>query len=245
MSKPAKPVAAGNAPSARQRGRPAILSRDEIVAAALAYASSNGLDKLSMRELSRHMKRPPMSLYAHLQNKEDLLVAMLDAVLAELKPSKIIKGDAKTALKRYLHALRKSLNTLPGLYNVAVVNGRMTAPMLGIFNVLLQFLSALDQPLKQRVNYSRLLVWMVLGFSASEASSTADLKKPNATDLFAAVDVLDADDHAHLLQALPLLMTPQPEKVFEMTVDLLVDGIWNNAKSGTVKEATRSRKQKT
>lgn len=227
MTKEAKPAVTVKA--AKPRGRPAVLSRDEIVVAALSYARSNGLDKLSMRELSRHMNRPPMSLYAHIKNKDDLLVAMLEAVLAELKPSTIVKGDTKAALKRYLHALRKSLNTLPGLYNVAVINGRMTSPMLGIFNVLLQLLSALDQPLKQRVNYSRLLVWMVLGFSASEASSTADLKTPANTDLFAAVDLLDADEHEHLMKALPLLMTPQPEKVFEMTVDLLVEGIWGRA----------------
>lgn len=224
MSKEAQPAAI--AATTKRRGRPAVLSRDEIIAAALSYARSNGLDKLSMRELSRQMNRPPMSLYVHIKNKDDLLIAMLEAVLAELKPSTIVKGDTKAALKRYLHAVRKSLNTLPGLCNVAVVNGRMTSPMLGIFNVLLQFLSALDQPLKQRVNYSRLLVWMVLGFSAAEASSTADLKTPANTDLFAAVELLDADEHEHLIQALPLLMTPQPEKVFEMTVDLLVDGIF-------------------
>jgi AcrR family transcriptional regulator len=225
MSKTTKPVAITKG-SAKQRGRPAVLSRDEIVAAALAYARSNGLDKLSMRELSRHMNRPPMSLYAHVENKEDLLVAMLDSILAELKPSTVKKGDTKTALKRYLHALRKALNTLPGLYNVAVVNGRMTAPMLGVYSVLLEFLSVLDQPLKQRVNYCRLLVWMVLGFSASEASSTVDLKKPPNTDLLSAVELLNAEEHAHLIEAVPLLATPQPEKVFEMTVDLMVDGVW-------------------
>lgn len=224
MSKEAQSVA-----TAKRRGRPAVLSRDEIVAAALSYARSNGLDKLSMRELSRQMNRPPMSLYVHIESKDDLLIAMLEAVLAELKPSTIVKGDTKAALKRYLHAVRKSLNTLPGLYNVAVINGRMTSPMLGILSVLLQFLSALDQPLKQRVNYCRLLVWMVLGFSASETSTTADLKNPANTDLFSAVALLDADEHEHLMQALPLLTTPQPEKVFELTVDLLVDGIWSNA----------------
>jgi AcrR family transcriptional regulator len=211
-----------------QRGRPAVLSRDEIVAAALRYARANGLDKLSMRELSRQMKRPPMSLYAHIENKDDLLVAMLDAVLAGLKPAAVVKGDTKAALKRYLHALRKSLNTLPGLHHVAVVNGRMTAPMLGIFSVLLQFLSALDKPLKQRANYCRLLVWMVLGFSASEAASSADLENATDTDLFAAIELLDPAEHEHLMEALPLLMMPQPEKVFEMTVDLMVDGIWDD-----------------
>jgi AcrR family transcriptional regulator len=223
------------------RGRPAVLSRDEIVAAALAYARSEGLDKLSMRELSRQMNRPPMSLYAHIENKDDLLVAMLDAVLSELKPSNIVKGDTKAALKRYLHALRRSLNTLPGLSSVAVVNGSMTPPMLGIFNVLLQFLGTLDQPLKQRVNHCRLLVWMVLGFSASESSTTADLTQPNAA-LFSAIELLDAQEHAPLMEALPLLATPQPEKVFELTVDLLVDGIWSNADTPKNKVRATSKK---
>lgn len=225
-----KKEALSPAPATRTkpRGRPALLSRDEIVAAALQYARANGLASLSIRELSRQMERPPMSLYAHIENKDDLLVAMLEAVLAELKPATVVKGDTKAALKRYLHAVRKTLKTLPGLYHVAVIDGRMTPPMLGIFSVLLQFLSVLDKPLKQRVNYCRLLVWMVLGFSASETSSSADLGKSTNTDIFAAIEQLDAHEHEHLIEALPLLMQPQPEKVFEMTVDLMVDGIWND-----------------
>jgi AcrR family transcriptional regulator len=240
MNKAAKaaPAATGTT-AAKPRGRPAVLSRDEIVAAALAYARGNGLDKLSMRELSRHMKRPPMSLYVHIANKDDLLVAMLDAVLTELKPATIVKGDTKAALKRYLHAVRKSLNTLPGLHRVAVVNGSMTSPMLGILSVLLQFLSALDQPLKQRVNYCRLLIWMVLGFSASETSTSADLKRPTNTDLFSAIELLDAQEHTHLMEALPLLTTPQPEKVFALTVDLMVEGIWSNAQLRKAKARRR------
>ncbi|HSB98210.1 MAG TPA: TetR/AcrR family transcriptional regulator [Spongiibacteraceae bacterium] len=213
----------------KRRGRPAILQRDEIVAAALSYARDNGLANLSMRELASHMRTPPMSLYAHIKNKDDLLVAMLDVVLAKLKPPAIVRGDTKAALKLYLRALRKALNTLPGLCNSAVVNGSMTSPMLGIVSTLLKFLSALDQPLKLRVNHCRLLVWTVLGYCASEISARTQRDDPAYSSFFSTIETLNAEEHEHLIEALPLLATPQPEKVFELMVDFLVEGIWGDS----------------
>lgn len=47
--------------------------------------------------------------------------------------------------------------------------------------------------------------------------------------LFAAIEPLDAQEHEPLMEGLPLLATPQPERVFELTVDPLVDGIWSSA----------------
>jgi AcrR family transcriptional regulator len=60
------------------------LTRDRIVAAAVALADSEGLDALSMRALADELDTAPMSLYRHVANKEDLLDAMIDVVFAEI-----------------------------------------------------------------------------------------------------------------------------------------------------------------
>jgi AcrR family transcriptional regulator len=63
----------------------ARLSRDGIVAAAVSLADREGLDGLSMRRLAQELGVDAMSIYYHLHDKEALLDAMADAVVAEIE----------------------------------------------------------------------------------------------------------------------------------------------------------------
>ena len=60
------------------------LSRDRVVAAALALADDGGVEALSMRKLADDLGVKAMSLYNHVANKEDLLDAIVDAAMAEI-----------------------------------------------------------------------------------------------------------------------------------------------------------------
>lgn len=64
----------------------ARLSREAIVAAAVALADRDGLDRLSMRRLGQELGADPMSVYHHLRDKGALLEAMVDAVVAGITP---------------------------------------------------------------------------------------------------------------------------------------------------------------
>ena len=76
---------ANAARSTTVRQRPTTtLSRDRIVAEAVALVDATGLDGLSMRRLAQRLGVDPMSLYNHVGDKEDLLDAMADAVVAEV-----------------------------------------------------------------------------------------------------------------------------------------------------------------
>jgi len=55
------------------------------VKAAIQLADKNGIDALSMRRLASRLKVEAMSLYNHVAGKEDLLDAMLDAVIGEVE----------------------------------------------------------------------------------------------------------------------------------------------------------------
>jgi AcrR family transcriptional regulator len=60
------------------------LSREGIVAAAVALADRDGLSGLTMRRLAEHLSVDAMSIYYHLRDKDTLLAAMADAVVAEI-----------------------------------------------------------------------------------------------------------------------------------------------------------------
>ncbi len=63
-----------------------------IVATAVAIADAEGLDSVSMRRLAVELGTAPMSLYGHVADKDDLLLKMLDATMAEWRPPE--RGDA-------------------------------------------------------------------------------------------------------------------------------------------------------
>jgi AcrR family transcriptional regulator len=77
------PRRADNRPSTRASAR---LSREVIVATGIALADRDGLDGLSMRRLAQELGVDAMSIYYHLNDKDALLGAMADAVVAEIGP---------------------------------------------------------------------------------------------------------------------------------------------------------------
>ena len=67
------------------RAVPAALRPDAVVTAAIGIADTEGLSALSMRRLATTLQSSPMSLYRHVQDKDDLLLQMIDAAIAELE----------------------------------------------------------------------------------------------------------------------------------------------------------------
>ena len=69
--------------SARARDADTGLTKERIVTAATAVADEEGLGALSMRRVALELGVATMSLYRHVQDKDDLLVLMIDAAFAE------------------------------------------------------------------------------------------------------------------------------------------------------------------
>ena len=70
-------------PDARENRR-RVLTRDRVVAEALAIISAQGAAALSMRALATRLGVVPGALYRDVRNKEQLYDLILDAVLAEV-----------------------------------------------------------------------------------------------------------------------------------------------------------------
>jgi len=70
-------------PQRERQHRSPSLSRGEIVDAAIAVADAEGSSAISMRRIAQVLRSGTMSLYWHVENKEQLLDLMLDTVLGE------------------------------------------------------------------------------------------------------------------------------------------------------------------
>lgn len=88
----------------RERG----LEVPDIVAAAMAVADAEGTDAVSMRRIAREVNAGTMSLYWHVESKEELLQLMLEKVQAEAEAPEP-SGDWRADLCGYAHNTRAAL----------------------------------------------------------------------------------------------------------------------------------------
>ncbi len=66
------------------KGRREPLSRDRILAAAVALSDRDGLSGLTMRSLGAELGVEAMSLYKHVANKDEILAGMVELVLEQI-----------------------------------------------------------------------------------------------------------------------------------------------------------------
>lgn len=66
-----------------KRGRPALLSREQVLLAALNLLES-GISEVSVNGVARELRVAPMSLYTHIDSRDDLLLGVSELVLARL-----------------------------------------------------------------------------------------------------------------------------------------------------------------
>src|SRR5271163_4622157 len=83
-------------PSSRKAG----LTRDQIAAAALRLADSEGLDALSMRRMASELGVGTMTLYYYVRTKDELLSLMHNALAGELLvPGGELPSEWRSALE--------------------------------------------------------------------------------------------------------------------------------------------------
>ena len=71
------------APQAAVSTRPA-LTRERVIAAAVALADAIGVDALTIRKLAVELDVKPMTIYHHVPNKEAIIDGMVDLVFSEI-----------------------------------------------------------------------------------------------------------------------------------------------------------------
>jgi AcrR family transcriptional regulator len=84
------------------------LTREAIVAAAIAIADRDGLSAVSIRRVAAELGIRPMSIYTHIASKDDLVDLMLDEVIAQVLLPEPLPDDWREAMRQLAH---KSLQT--------------------------------------------------------------------------------------------------------------------------------------
>ena len=96
----------------RRPGRPARLSREAVLQAAVRIADDGGLDALTMQRVAESVEAEAMSLYRHVRNKDDLLDGIVDLVYAEMELPKA-GSDWRSAMRDRAISVREVLRRHP------------------------------------------------------------------------------------------------------------------------------------
>ncbi|HEY7274783.1 MAG TPA: TetR/AcrR family transcriptional regulator [Trebonia sp.] len=98
----------GSRPGGRARG----LTRADIVDIAVAVADAEGTAAVSMRRIAKDLQVGVMSLYWHVESKEELHQLMLETVQAEIE-AQVPSGDWRADLAAYARNTRAAMHRHP------------------------------------------------------------------------------------------------------------------------------------
>jgi TetR/AcrR family tetracycline transcriptional repressor len=130
---------ARTSPTNNKRGKPPVLTEDQIVDAALTVIRNEGVEALSMRRLSRELGRSAMAAYWYVDDKQQLLDLVAKKVLAEVRLPDPDSGPWEQRLREVIGAIDAKLREHPGIAEVLLQRMLSTDRRLmsGIMEILL------------------------------------------------------------------------------------------------------------
>jgi AcrR family transcriptional regulator len=162
-----------NPPGDGETGR-RPLTRDRVVAEALAVIAADGAQSLSMRALAARLGVVPGALYRHVRGKEQLYDLILDAVLGEVdcRPDPAQPWTAQVAaLARRLRAV---LEDHPGVAALLKTRDPLSPTSLALAEAFLAPLHAAGLPGREAALAFRLIYDYTLGFALADPTSPAE-----------------------------------------------------------------------
>jgi AcrR family transcriptional regulator len=162
-----------NAPMNDQDRRPQ-LTRERVVAEALAVIAEEGVQALTMRGLAARLGVVPGALYHHVRNKEELQDLVLDGVLAEVDLDLDPSLAWTERIKLLAHRLRAVLEQHPGVAGVLKTRDPLGPHSLALAEAFLGPLQAAGFPQREAGLAFFLLVDYTVGFAVSSPGTSVN-----------------------------------------------------------------------
>jgi len=173
------------------------LKRGRIVSTALEIVDRDGLKALSMRRLGAELGVDPMAVYYHLPNKQALLDAIVEAVMASIDlnaddPARPPEERIMKAARAYRDALLAHANALP----ILLAHGPVTPGAMRPVELLIGILRDAGLPPAEAFAGMNLIAAAVRG-----AVGMGPVREPTHEDLEAMWRALPASEFPRLAEA--------------------------------------------
>jgi AcrR family transcriptional regulator len=154
-------------PPTDDQDRRAQLTRERVVAEALAVIAKDGVQALTMRSLAARLGVVPGALYHHVRNKEQLHDLVLDDILAEVDCHLDPSLAWTERLKVLAHRLRVVLEQHPGVAGILKTRDPLGPHSLALAEAFLSPLQAAGFGDREAGPAFFLLVDYTIGFAVS------------------------------------------------------------------------------
>ncbi len=204
------------------------LSRAAIVERALSLMDVDGPDAVTIRRIAQEFGVTPMALYWHVANKDELLAAMGDALLADVVPPPVT-GSWSVQLRGVVENLIESLSRHPAAAELVFPRILVTEPGLQITEFTLALLEDAGFSREQAADLARmgLQTALMLVTQRPGAESQAARKERDAllAQKRAHVESLPSDRYPHVrAAAVPLTDCDDEAAYYSFGVDLYIEG---------------------
>ena len=174
------------------------LSRDHILASAVALADEVGIEALTIRKLATAIDTKPMSIYRHVASKEDIVDGMVERVFAEIQRPPT-DHDWLDALRQRCISAKAALNRHP--WAAPLMQSRISpgSQTLGHHNAVVGCLrrGGLTWPMVAHAN--AMLDAFIYGFALLEASLPSMAEGEFVAVVEDITQTLDPDAYPHLV----------------------------------------------
>jgi AcrR family transcriptional regulator len=229
-------------PPGGEQNRRRVLTRDRVVAEALAIISAGGAAALSMRALAARLGVVPGALYRHVRSKEQLYDLILDAVLAEVDCQADPALPWTGQLTALAHRLRAVLEAHPGVAALLKTRDPVSPASLALAEAFLALLHAAGLPGPQAALAFRLIYDYTIGFALSDPTSPAEQRiRDTATraELHAFLRSLPASRFPALAALGAYAWADDRDERFTASLDTLIAGLQATLRRRTPARPTR------
>jgi AcrR family transcriptional regulator len=167
-------------PSPETGNRP-TLTRERVVAEALAVINADGVQALSMRSLAGRLKVVPGALYRHVRSKEQLHDLVLDAVLAEVDVRTDHAAPWNERVTTLAQRLRRALEAHPGVAGLLMVRAPLTPHSLALAEAFLTALQPATLTAREAALGYHLIHDYTVGFALADRASVTEERLQNPT----------------------------------------------------------------
>ncbi len=210
----------------RQDDRPR-LNRERVLQAAVSLADGSGIEALSMRKLGQQLGVEAMSLYKHVDNKDDLLDGMIDGVFAEidLAPD---ESSWRVAMRRRAVSVRQVLRRHPWAAPLMQSRTNPGPRTLGHLDALIGMLRGAGFSVVLTAHALSAVDAYVYGFAMQEKALPFDTEERSTELVQEILAAMPADEWPHLVEfSREHVLKPGYDygQEFEWGLDLVLDGL--------------------
>ncbi|CDO09343.1 TetR family transcriptional regulator [Mycolicibacterium cosmeticum] len=166
--------------------RTEALSRERIVAAAIEILDSDGEAALTFRALATRLNTGAGAIYHHVADKNALLAAAADSIVARALPSAPDDGEPEAAIRAIALAVFDAFDAHPWVG--AQLHRRPWSALLQIFESIGGRMDALGVPQGAQFNSASALLNYILGVAGQNAANArSQVAGPDRTAFLAEV----------------------------------------------------------